>query len=83
MHDGSTRRADVVALYVDRHGDYPQTVTDWYDERRAHQVGGMRHPTALVSTGERRKRLSKKQAIHTPPEFQAMLLDLAAYAVRR
>jgi len=220
MHDGSTRRADVVALYVDARGSYPSTVEEWWDESRdarkytgdlpvvahppctrwcrlaglvearwgykrgedggcfaaalatvrrvggviehpaysdawaayglprpptgggwvdgaipgeewtcyveqwryghlakkatwlyyvgierppelkwghladsknlSHQVGGMRHPTALVSwcgnhvsTGERRKRLSKKQVIHTPPEFQAMLLDLAAYAVVR
>lgn len=33
--------------------------------------------------GAVRPRLTHKEAIHTPPEFQTMLLDLAAFAVRQ
>lgn len=54
-----------------------------------HQIGGFYHgpPTALVSwcgnhvaSGESRPRLSKAEAIRTPPEFLQTLLFLAAFS---
>ena len=63
----------------------------WRGQTREHRKNRTRYPGVCSFLGERKTgtrtqgsaapKLTKKQAIATPPEFQQALLDLAAWAV--